>query len=60
MATDWQDYASAILATLDVEPLLENTARDYAPRPGYRPPTKFERRGIRLGHNVWDIVFRRR
>lgn len=60
VATDWEDYASSILATLDAEPLLENTARDYAPRPAYRPPTKFERRGIRLGHDVWDIVFRRR
>jgi len=60
VATDWENYASAILATLDAEPLLENTARDYAPRPDYRPPTKFERRGIRLGHDVWDIVFRRR
>jgi tRNA (guanine-N7-)-methyltransferase len=60
VATDWQDYARTILATLDAEPLLENTARDYAPRPAYRPPTKFERRGIRLGHDVWDIVFRRR
>ena len=60
VATDWENYASAILATLDAEPLLENTARDYAPRPAYRPPTKFERRGIRLGHDVWDIVFRRR
>jgi len=60
VATDWEDYASSVLATLDAEPLLENTARDYAPRPAYRPPTKFERRGIRLGHGVWDIVFRRR
>ena len=59
-ATDWQDYAAAILAALTAEPLLENTARDYAPRPDYRPLTKFERRGIRLGHSVWDIVFRRR
>jgi len=60
VATDWEDYASSVLATLDAEPLLENAARDYAPRPAYRPPTKFERRGIRLGHGVWDIVFRRR
>ena len=60
VATDWEDYATAILATLSAEPLLSNTARDYAPRPAYRPPTKFERRGIRLGHGVWDIVFRRR
>ena len=59
-ATDWQDYAAAILAALTAEPLLDNTARDYAPRPDYRPLTKFERRGLRLGHGVWDIVFRRR
>jgi tRNA (guanine-N7-)-methyltransferase len=60
VATDWEDYASAILATLSAEALLANTARDYALRPPYRPPTKFERRGLRLGHGVWDIVFRRR
>jgi len=60
VATDWEDYANSILATLAAEALLENTARDYAPRPAYRPPTKFERRGIRLGHGVWDVVFRRR
>jgi len=60
VATDWQDYAAAILAALVQEPLLENTARDYAPRPPHRPLTKFERRGIRLGHAVWDLVFRRR
>jgi tRNA (guanine-N7-)-methyltransferase len=40
--------------------LLENTAADYAPRPAYRPLTKFEQRGIRLGHGVWDLVFRRK
>ena len=60
VATDWEDYAGATLATLAAEPLLVNTARDYAPRPAYRPLTKFERRGIRLGHGVWDLVFRRR
>jgi tRNA (guanine-N7-)-methyltransferase len=60
VATDWEDYAAGILAALAHEPLLENTARDYAPRPDYRPLTKFERRGIRLGHAVWDLVFRRR
>ena len=60
VATDWQDYASAMLATLGAEPLLVNTARDYAPRPAYRPLTKFERRGLLLGHGVWDIIFRRR
>jgi len=60
VATDWQDYASAILSTLAAEPLLENTAESYAERPAYRPVTKFERRGRGLGHAVWDIVFRRR
>ena len=59
-ATDWQDYAEQVLAVLSAEPLLENTAEDYAPRPEYRPLTKFEQRGIRLGHGVWDLVFRRR
>jgi tRNA (guanine-N7-)-methyltransferase len=59
-ATDWQEYAEHILAVLSVEPRLENTATDYAPRPDYRPLTKFEQRGIRLGHGVWDIVFKRR
>jgi tRNA (guanine-N7-)-methyltransferase len=60
IATDWQDYAEQILGALREEPLLENTAADFAPRPAYRPPTKFERRGVALGHGVWDIVFRRR
>ena len=59
VATDWQDYAEQVLAVLGAEPLLENTAADYAPRPAYRPLTKFEQRGIRLGHGVWDLVFRR-
>ena len=60
VATDWQDYAEQVLAVLSAEPLLENTAADYAPRPAYRPLTKFEQRGIRLGHGVWDMVFRRK
>ena len=60
VATDWQDYAGQVLAVLSAEPLLENTAADYAPRPAYRPLTKFEQRGIRLGHGVWDLVFRRK
>ncbi|HUW26777.1 MAG TPA: tRNA (guanosine(46)-N7)-methyltransferase TrmB [Gallionella sp.] len=59
-ATDWQDYAEQMLAVLSGELLLENTAADYAPRPDYRPLTKFEQRGIRLGHGVWDLVFRRK
>lgn len=60
VATDWQDYAEQILAVLGAQPLLENTAKDYAPRPAYRPLTKFEQRGIRLGHGVWDLVFSRK
>jgi tRNA (guanine-N7-)-methyltransferase len=59
VATDWEDYARHILAVLSAEPLLANTAEGYAPRPEYRPLTKFESRGIRLGHEVWDIIFRR-
>ena len=57
-ATDWQEYAEQILDVLRHEPLLQNTAQDYAPRPAYRPQTKFESRGLKLGHGVWDIVFR--
>ena len=60
VATDWQDYAEQVLRVLSGEPMLENTAADYAPRPDYRPLTKFEQRGIRLGHGVWDLVFKRR
>ena len=59
-ATDWEEYAQQILEVFEGEPLLENTADDYAPRPDYRPLTKFEQRGLKLGHGVWDIVFRRR
>lgn len=59
-ATDWQEYAEQILAVLGAEPALENTAAGYADKPAYRPQTKFETRGLKLGHGVWDIVFRRR
>jgi tRNA (guanine-N7-)-methyltransferase len=58
-ATDWQDYAEQMLEVLRAEPQLENTAGDYAERPDYRPVTKFENRGLKLGHGVWDLVFRR-
>ena len=58
-ATDWEAYAEHILATLLQEPELRNTAAAYAPRPDYRPLTKFEQRGFKLGHGVWDIVFRK-
>jgi tRNA (guanine-N7-)-methyltransferase len=59
-ATDWEDYAHQILAVLTAEPALENTAEGFAPHPESRPQTKFERRGVGLGHRVWDVVFRRR
>lgn len=58
-ATDWEDYATEILATLAAEPLLRNTAEGFAPRPATRPLTKFEARGVRLGHPVFDLVFTR-
>ena len=58
-ATDWEPYAVQILEVLSAEPMLKNTAQDYAEKPDYRPLTKFENRGIRLGHGVWDLVFRR-
>ena len=65
-ATDWQPYAEQILDVLGAEPQLANRAgashpelAGYAPKPHYRPLTKFENRGIRLGHGVWDLVFER-
>ena len=60
LATDWEDYAIQMLEVLSQEATLENTADGYAPRPDYRPLTKFEQRGLRLGHGVWDLVFRKR
>lgn len=59
MATDWEEYALQMRDVLCAEPLLANTARGFAPRPNYRPLTKFEQRGLKLGHGVWDLVFRR-
>nr|WP_199066308.1 tRNA (guanosine(46)-N7)-methyltransferase TrmB [Chromobacterium sp. ASV5] len=59
-ATDWEDYAIQILDVLNGNADLENTADGYAPRPDYRPLTKFEARGIKLGHGVWDVIFRRK
>ncbi|ABB73378.1 tRNA (guanine-N(7)-)-methyltransferase [Nitrosospira multiformis ATCC 25196] len=60
VATDWEDYAEQILEVLSGEPHLSNTAVGYAPRPEYRPLTKFEQRGLRLGHEVWDVIFRKK
>lgn len=57
VATDWQNYAEHILQVLSENQNLKNTVADYAPKPDYRPDTKYEERGKRLGHGVWDIVF---
>ncbi len=56
-ATDWEDYAEQMLEVLSAEPSLKNTAAGFAERPHYRPVTKFENRGLKLGHGVWDVVF---
>ena len=62
LATDWENYAEQMLEVLSEEQLLENTSQtnDYVPRPESRPLTKFEQRGHRLGHGVWDLYFSRR
>ena len=59
-ATDWEPYAQQMLEVLSANPDLVNTAEGYAEKPAYRPLTKFENRGLRLGHGVWDLVFRKR
>ena len=58
-ATDWQPYAGQMLAVLTAETTLVNTATGFAARPEHRPLTKFEHRGLKLGHGVWDLVFRK-
>jgi len=62
MATDWQEYAEQMLEVLTAEPALVNTILDggFAQRPEGRPVTKYEERGQRLGHGVWDLVFKKR
>jgi tRNA (guanine-N7-)-methyltransferase len=75
-ATDWEEYAHQMLEVLSAEPTLVNSAdgpstelrtgpsaelrTGFAPRPEYRPLTKFENRGLRLGHGVWDVIFKKR
>lgn len=59
-ATDWEEYAHQMLEVLSAEPTLDNSAEGFAPRPDYRPLTKFENRGLRLGHSVWDVIFRKK
>ncbi len=63
LATDWQEYAEQMMGVLSGEASLQNTGTldgGYAERPSYRPITKFENRGIRLGHGVWDLVFKKK
>ncbi len=57
VATDWENYAEHILEVLCANSDIRNTADGYAPKPDYRPGTKYEARGVRLGHGVWDLVF---
>lgn len=59
LATDWEHYALQMLEVLSAEPLLQNTAEGFCPRPSHRPLTKFEARGLRLGHGVWDLQFKK-
>ncbi len=56
-ATDWEEYAQQMLEVFSAEPGLKNTAAGFAPRPQWRPITKFEQRGLNLGHGVWDLLF---
>ncbi len=62
LATDWKAYAEQMLATCNAEPALVSLSpgQDYAQRPAFRPPTRFERRGERLGHGVWDLAYAKR
>lgn len=59
-ATDWEHYAHQMLEVLSGEETLSNTSASFAPRPEYRPLTKFENRGLRLGHGVWDLIFKKK
>lgn len=61
LATDWENYAEAMLEVMSQAPGFANLSEsgDYVPRPAYRPNTKFEQRGERLGHGVWDLLFER-
>jgi len=59
VATDWEQYAEQMLVVLSAEGLLKNSAEGFAPRPQHRPRTRFEERGLALGHAVRDILFRR-
>ncbi len=62
LATDWQAYAEQMLTVCNANPALQSLSPDstYVPRPAFRPPTRFERRGARLGHGVWDLAYAKR
>lgn len=59
-ATDWEHYAHQMLEVLFGEGSLSNTCEGFSPRPDYRPLTKFENRGLLLGHGVWDLIFKKK
>ena len=59
-ATDWEHYAHQMLEVLAGDASLSNTCEGFSPRPDYRPLTKFENRGLRLGHGVWDLIFKKK
>jgi tRNA (guanine-N7-)-methyltransferase len=61
MATDWEDYAEHMLDVMGLSPAFRNCAGagNYSPKPDYRPTTRFEQRGQRLGHGVWDLLYER-
>jgi len=59
IATDWEDYALWIIDLLDKEDSLEKTSDDFFKKPDYRPLTKYENRGIKLGYRVWDMIYSR-
>jgi len=60
LATDWEHYALQMLEVLSGQPALANTCEGFCPRPDFRPLTKFEARGLRLGHGVWDLIFKKK
>ncbi|MCK5876342.1 MAG: tRNA (guanosine(46)-N7)-methyltransferase TrmB [Candidatus Marithrix sp.] len=59
LATDWENYAQQMLAVLEASPEFVNCASGFSKRPSERPLTKFEQRGLRLGHGVWDLLYKR-
>ncbi|HEY7885751.1 MAG TPA: tRNA (guanosine(46)-N7)-methyltransferase TrmB, partial [Cellvibrionaceae bacterium] len=59
LATDWENYAEQMLEVMDAAEGYSNTGENYVPRPEFRPITKFEKRGERLGHGVWDLLYQR-